>query len=194
MPIQSLVLLAALAAGSAPVDRSQALPRVPAVEVGLSAPIDRLDTVEGFARRLGERLVWSVRDGDAGAVRFTAIRIDRGRVTASYQSDPVYLRGGLHPVLSAIGEKAFAGFPDVCLTPDDPPARVLAVSGKARLDGEELEQVIVEMTRTGAFPHRLALDGPPEVEWGRDVILVLAASSESAEVVVRPLILVLERT
>ena len=131
--------------------------------------------------------------GGAAAIRFTVVRIERGRVTASYQSEPARAPRGTSRVAETIGTKAFLGFPDVCLTPDDPPADVRAVAGAASLDPEQLERAVARLARSRRLDEAFRLAGSLDIEWGRHVVLVLAASSADPGLLVRPLILVLER-
>lgn len=200
MPYRTLGLAAALlAAGVAPGGSNGPAVAVPVVELGLTSPLDDLEEIDEFRRELAERLVWTVREApDRGeardvAIRFTAIRIDRGRVTASYRSDARGAGRGLSRVAESIGIDAFLGFRDVCLNVDDPPASVRALSGSSRLDADELERAIADAARTRDFGEAFGLDEPLSIEWGRHVVLLLAASGEASAVRVRPLILVIER-
>lgn len=101
----------------------------PTIQMGLTAPVARLGDLPSFRGRLAKNLVWTL-DGEAAAettsIRFTAVRVERGRVTASYQSDPARVPAGLSRVVEAIGEASFASFPDVCLDAADRDARTLA--------------------------------------------------------------------
>lgn len=167
------------------------------VEIGLTAPLERLTDLESFSHTLAERLTWTVATGGenerAGAIQFTAVRIDRGRVTASYQSEPADAARGTSRMAESIGTKSFMAFPDVCLTPDDPPAGVRAVAGTTSLDPEQLERAVAQLARSGRLDEAFRLTGSIDIEWGRHVVLVLAATSADPELLVRPLILVLER-
>lgn len=174
----------------------------PTVDLGLSAPIESLGDVEAFANELAKRLVWTIgsengeaSDGETPAamtLRFTAIRIDRGRVTASYQTDPIPAAPGLTRIADVAGAGSFLAFADACLQPDDPPTAVLALSGSLRFDAEALELAVANTARTRRLDAGFGLEPSLTVEWGRHVLLVLAAVSEEA-ILVRPLVLVLER-
>lgn len=193
MLIQSLGIAIALATGPVIAPSAGLI-----IDLGLSAPIERLEDVESFTRRLAERLVWTVRlDGDGTPgdtrLRFTAFRIDRGRVTASYQSEPVPAPDGLSHIAGSLDAKAFSAFPDVCFTPEDPPARVRVISGTARLDAESLERAVASVARRGDVSRLFGLAGALDIEWGRQVLIILAATADTDDAVVRPLILVLER-
>lgn len=171
----------------------------PIIELGLTSPLEKLDDIESFGRELAERLVWAVRGQDREvvrtnvSVRFTAVRLERGRVTASYQSDLRETSDGLVRIAESLGLEAFMAFPDVCFSSEDPPAAVRAVSGSSHLDAEGLERAIAGAARTRDLAGQFDLDEPLNLEWGRHVVLVLAASSEEPALRVRPLILVLER-
>lgn len=171
----------------------------PIIELGLTSPLEKLDDIESFGRELAERLVWTVRGEDREtvrtnvSVRFTAVRLERGRVTASYQSDLREASDGLVRIAESLGLEAFMAFPDVCFSSEDPPALVRALSGKARLDAAGLEVAIADAALSRDFAGSFGLDGPLNIEWGRHVVLVLAASGEDSTILVRPLILVLER-
>lgn len=201
MPLRTLAVATALLAGSAGPSRS--LPRPPAsspvIELGLTSPLENLDDMERFRLALADRLVWTVRGGERTAeapdveIRFTAVRIDRGRVTASYQSDGHAPPEGLSRIAATIGLDAFMVFPDVCLSPDDPPASVRALSNRSHLDASDLEQAIADAARTRNLREAFGFDDQRNLEWGRHVVLVLAASTELTALHVRPLILVLER-
>lgn len=174
--------------------------RPPVVEIGLTSPLENLDDIERFRGELAERLVWTARGKDGATeaaelvIRFTAVRLDRGRVTASYQSDSHTAPGRLSRIASSIGLEAFMAFPDVCLSPDDPPAAVRALSGRSRLDPDELEEAIANAARTRDLRETFGFDESLDIQWGRHVVLVLAASADRTALRVRPLILVLERT
>lgn len=201
MPLRTLAVVSVLIAGSAgpagPTVSAGATP--PVVELGLTSPLEKLDDVDSFSRELAERLVWTVRgrDVDVGTngvrIRFTAVRIDRGRVAASYQSEVHETSGGLGNIAESLGLEAFMAFPDVCFSSEDPPAVIRALSGKARLDAEGLEVAIADAALSREFAGSFGLDGPLNIEWGRHVVVVLAASGEESTILVRPLILVLER-
>lgn len=192
----SLFAALALLAGTSAVTPARIV-----VEVGLAAPIERLESIDVFSRELAERLVWRIADDGSPetlrlyplTVQFTAVRVERGRVTASYRSEPGVARVGLRSVAETIGLEQFIAFPDVCFTPIDPPMRVRAVSGTALLDAEGLERLVAGIARTGRVDGILGLREPIELDWGRHVILVLAASTRYDDAVVRPLLFVLER-
>ncbi|MFW6083634.1 MAG: hypothetical protein ACODAA_00285 [Gemmatimonadota bacterium] len=173
---------------------------VPVVELGLTSPLEKLEDIESFSRDLAERLVWAVHEtGREGAtasfeLRFTAVRLDRGRVTASYQSDVHKASGGFVGIAEFLGLETFSAFPDVCFRSEDPPAAVRALSGRTRLDAEGLERAIAEAAQTREIDRLFGLGGPLNIEWGRHVVLILAASSEGSPILVQPLILLLERT
>lgn len=201
MSLTALTMLAALFAGGgdaaeSPVGDGTA---PPVVELGLTSPLEELEDVESFGRELAERLVWTVRGEHREAVRekvsvrFTAVRLERGRVTASFQSDAREASDGLDRIAESLGMEAFMAFPDVCFSSEDPPAVVRALSGDARLDGEALERAIADAARTRDIDRLFGLDRPLDIEWGRHAVLVLAAVSEDPELLVRPLILVVER-
>lgn len=201
MPLETLAVIAALFAGHTepaglPATRGDA-PLV--VELGLMSPLEKLEDVDAFSRRLAERLVWTLREDDPDPetgrvpIRFSAIRIERGRVTANYRSDIHEASGGLESIAELLGPEGFAAFRDVCLSSEDPPAAVRAVSGSSHLDAEGLERAIAGAARTRDLASQFDLDEPLNLEWGRHVVLVLAASSEEPALRVRPLILVLER-
>lgn len=204
MPLQIFGLtLIVIAAGPLPPNRDS-IPRVtrPTVDLGLSAPIESFDDVEAFANRLAKRLVWTVgsedgtiSDGEIPAttpLRFTALRIDRGRVTASFQTDPIEVPQGLTRISDVAEAGSFLAFADVCLRPDDPPTAVLALSGAVRLDAEALEMAVANTAHTRRLDAGFGLDRSLTMEWGRHVLLVLAAASEET-ILVRPVVLVLER-
>lgn len=171
----------------------------PVVEVGLTSPLETFDDVESFSRDLAERLVWTVRtdsrsnDASGIALRFTAVRIDRGRVTASYQSDALSPPDRPSRIAESLGSRSFMAFPDVCLSPDDPPASVRALSGRLRLDRQGMERAIAGAASTRELDRLFGLDEAVAIEWGRHVVLVLAAVSEDPDLLVRPLIIVLDR-
>lgn len=194
MLLQTLAFATAVIAAPLP-GRDPPVVAPPNVELGLAAPLERLTDIESFSRALAERLTWTVatEGGPAVAIRLTAVRIDRGRVTASYQSKPVDAATGTSRVAEAIGTESFLAFPDVCLTPDDPPAGVRAVAGAASLNPEQLERAVAQLARSRRLDEAFRLTGSIDIEWGRHVVLVLAASSADPELLVRPLILVLER-
>lgn len=204
MPLQIVGLaLIAIAGGPLSPNRDSA-PQVtrPTVDLGLSAPLESLDDADAFANELAKRLVWTVGsegwetpDGEAPAamtLRFTAIRIDRGRVTASYQTGPIPASPGLTTIADVAGVESFLAFADACLRPDDPPTTVRALSGSLRLNAEALELAIANTAQTRRLDEGFGMDRPLSVEWGRHILLVLAAASEET-ILVRPLVLVLER-
>lgn len=200
MSLIKLIALWPLVAGSvAPVESPvTAYVTSPVVELGLTSPLETLGDVESFTRDLAERLVWTVREDPERKtgglpLRFTAVRVDRGRVAASYRSDVTGASRGLARIAESLGPEAFGAFPDVCLSPEDPPADVRAFSGSKRLDAEGLERAIAGATKSGDFAGSFGLEEPLDVESGRDVVLVLAASSANSATLVRPLILVLTR-
>lgn len=168
------------------------------VDLGLRAPVEHLGDVEAFADLLAERLVWRI-EAPGGelvrplAVHFTAVRIDRGRVTASYRSDAGAVRPGRASIAAAIGVDQFLVLPDILFTPEDPPAGVRSLSAGARLDAEGMEQMVADVARSGELGGALGLEQPMKLEWGRHVILVLAAASGDDSIAVRPLVLLLER-
>ena len=204
MPFNMLALAAVFVLGShgqigSPSDEAPITADAPVVELGLTSPLESFDDVEAFARDLAERLVWTI-SGENGSsfeggvsIRFTAVRIDRGRVTASYQSDARSAPHRMSKIAETLGSEAFMGFPDVCLSPDDPPASVRALSGRMRLDREGMERAIAGAARTRELDRLFGLDESVAVEWGRHAVLVLGAVSEDPELLVRPLILVLDR-
>lgn len=169
-----------------------------AIDLGLGAPVEHLAGVDEFTKLLAERLVWTMEPYDgaispASTVRFTAVRIDRGRVSASYQSDARPARAGRSSIAETIGAAQFIAFPDVCFTPEDPPARVRALSGAARLDAAAMERLVAEVAGSGELGRSLGLDRPMKLEWGRHVVLILSAATSDRSDMVRPLVLVLER-
>lgn len=190
------LLLAAAAALPSPAGHLPAT-RDFTVDLGLTAPVTRLGDVATFSRHLAKLLVWTVdgetRRGLAPAIRFTAVRVERGRVTASYQSDAAAPPNGLSHVIETIGASSFASFPDVCLDAEDPPADLKVLSGKTALDPAELEKAIATLARSRRLGDSFRLARPFDVDWGRHVVLILAAASDGEPVLVRPLILVLER-
>lgn len=169
----------------------------PSVDLGLSAPVERLAEVDAFANLLADRLVWtieaSVKRVRPLLLRFSAVRIDRGRVTASYQSEAVPARTGRSSIAGRIGMDEFLAFRDVCLTSEDPPADVRTLAGAARFDAAAMERVVADVAGSGELGPALGLEEPLELEWGRHVVLILSATSSDDSAVVRPLVLVLER-
>lgn len=201
MPLETLTMVVALLAGHTtpgglPATHGDA--RL-VIELGIMSPLEKLEDVDAFSRRLAERLVWTLREDDPDhevrrvPIRFSAVRIERGRVTANYLSDIHEASGGLESIAELLGPEGFAAFRDVCLSSEDPPATVWAVSGSSHLDAEGLERAIAGTARTRDLASQFDLGEPLNLEWGRHVVLVLAASSEEPSVHVRPLILVLER-
>lgn len=198
MSLGTLAAAAVLIAGSTgPIGTPGGMGATPpVVELGLTSPLVALEEIESFRRDVAERLVWTVRTGEEGRrvrIRFTAVRIDRGRVAASYQSEIREAFDGLASVAESLGVRAFMAFPDVCLSPEDPPAEVRAVSGSRPLEADRLEGAIARAARSADFAGSFGLEEPLDIEWGRHVVLVLAASDEASAILVRPLILVLER-
>jgi len=198
--LSTLTIAATFASANAGLVPPKPVPSdtLPAVELGLTAPIDRMRDVDSFGRSLAENLVWTLeRDaasgsaGSAARVRFTAVRIDRRRVAASFQSAAGPLSVALSRIVDSIGEAAFQAFVDESFHSGDPPADVHAVSGKARLDPEALERAIGLAAAGRDVAEPFGLDRPLGIEPGRHILIVLAAAS-SDPVVVRPLILVLE--
>lgn len=168
------------------------------IDLGLSAPVERLAEVDAFANLLADRLVWTIEDSGEDRVRrlllrFSAVRIDRGRVTASYQSEAVPAQTGRSSIAGTIGMDEFLAFRDVCLTSEDPPAGVQTLSGAARLDDATMERMVADVARSGELGPALGLEEPLELEWGHHVVLILSATSSDDSAVVRPLVLVLER-
>ncbi|MFW6083584.1 MAG: hypothetical protein ACODAA_00025 [Gemmatimonadota bacterium] len=184
---------------SRPAAETQPTASPPTVALGLSAPIEKLRDLEAFEHRLARRLVWTLETDDGSPepleLRFTAVRIERGRVTASFQSDPIVPRPEPTRIADTLGRDRFLAFPDVCFSADDPPATVRALAGSGRLDAEGLELAVAELARTGRLGDRFGLDDPPDLEWGRDVVVILSAAAVDADspALVRPLILVVRR-
>lgn len=193
MPHQYLAIALSLV-----ISAAQAPDPIITIDLGLRAPIERLEDVEAFGDLLAERLVWAIEapEGESIrplAIRFTGVRIDRGRVTASYQSEAGPVRAGRASIAAAIGGDQFLVLRDVLFTPEDPPAGVRSLSAGARLDTEEMERMVAEVARSGELGGALGLEHPVKLEWGRHVVLILAAASDDDSIAVRPLVLLLER-
>lgn len=103
------------------------------------------------------------------------------------------VRAGHASIAAAIGSDQFLVLRDILLTPEDPPARVRSLSGEARLDAEGMEKMVAEVARSGELGDALGLERPVKLEWGRHVVLILAAASDDDSIAVRPLVLLLER-
>lgn len=181
--------LAGLAGASAQDD-------VPHVRIGLSAPVVEVPSLDAFTSTLAKHLVWEVGGSGSRAerIRLTVIRIDRRRVTGSRQSRLVTVPPKRLPVSESLGWEAWnAVFPDCCFTRTDPPARIRALSGSAYVDEQGLERAIANVAESSAINGvYFEINPAVEVDWGRHVVLIVAASSDYP-ILVRPLVLVLER-
>ena len=166
------------------------------VGIGLSAPLVEVPTLDAFTSTLAKHLVWEVLGSGSRAekIRLTVVRIDRRRVTDSRQSRSVTAPTGRLRVSESLAREAWnAVFPDCCFTRTDPPARIRALSGSAYLDEQGLERAIANVAESSAINGVFFEINPAvKVDWGRNVVLIVAAASDSP-IVVRPLVLVLER-
>ena len=169
---------------------------VPRVGIGLSAPLVEILALDAFTSTLAEHLVWEVRGSGSRAerMRLTVVRIDRRRVTDSRRSRPVTVPAGRLRVSESLAREAWdAVFPDCCFTRSDPPASIRALSGAAYLDEQRLERAIAKVAESSAINgDSFGMNPGVQVDWGRHVVLIIAASSNSP-ILVRPLVLVLER-
>lgn len=164
-------------------------------DIGTSGPLPDIASIDAFNSALSRQLVWQVGGSvrPAESLRLNVIRIDRGRVTASRQSRLVVGPEERSRVYEAFGEEGWnAVFPDCCLTTADLPIRIRAYSGRAHLEAERLEQAIAALAETAIVNGIFELRPSVRIDWGRQVVLIVSASSE-APIAVRPLILVLER-
>lgn len=164
-------------------------------DVGLSGPLPEISTVAEFSSALARQLVWELGGSrnQAPSLRLNVVRIDRGRVTGSLQSRRVAGPEKQSRVRQSLGEKDWnAVFPECCLTPADLPIRIRAYSGHSHLEAEHLERGIARLAETAIANGIFDLRPPVDLDWGRQVVLILSVASD-VPIAVRPLILVLER-
>jgi hypothetical protein len=171
---------------------AQAVP--PRVDLGLGAPLGELRDIDAFASALTRHLTWRASSAtELMALRIQAVRIDRGRVTASGQRETASPASRAVRVAAAMSQEDWRAFlSECCLSPDDPPMTVLALSGSRHLSSDELEKAIADVAERGILGEPFLFDSPMSLEWGRHVVIAIAAGADSP-ILVRPLLLVLRR-
>lgn len=178
--------------GAPPFSAAQSQTRV---DLGLSAPIDDIDSVGQFSAEMSRNLVWTLRSngGETAPVRLNIVRLDRGRVTASRQTGGTVAGHTTQRVAEAMDAADWSAmFLDCCLRTDDPPVRITALSGPIYLDIGALEGAVAAVARDGVIGKEFGLREETKISWGRQFVLIISVSASPA-IDTRPLILLVER-